>query len=1592
MLRSRTVLCLVVLLAVSLALLPGRVGAADEVHWSPLGPGGGGNSYAWGVSPVDPDIVLVGSDVGGIFRSSDGGVTWLPRNQVALRPDHSNAYALNIGRFVFNPPGGDPNVVYYGFRKSADAGNTWSVNIDDTSAAADGTAVDPAAPSIVYAHGYGNIYRSTDAFSGTSCLGSNAGGTKCATPAKACRKGMKCYQKACLPTTSSASVAGCTNDSVSIRGLVVNPAGAGSTSGSQVLACTTAGFFKSTDSGTTWNREPNNGSGLPTGLPGLCTGGTKPGATCFSGGDCGGGSCVASTCGGSGNVCSSDAECRPNPGDTQTCQAGRCGGSGSQCWVPGDCSQGQVCNSLHCSSMTMSGDASHTLYVTLQTRPLIEGPAEGNSGLDPWVDVEQWQGGVYKSVNFGASWTSANGAGDGPDLLSGKNQGFEDPLGTPGPGFAWVIPDSDQSNVSRVCDNEPEHTGNCSIKILPSQSLCSGGSNNGNACTSNQDCPGGYCDVVTHQVNTPNPDSGYGFPPGSLLQVAGGSLYKLSAWYKVSNGNTWTSYVKVHWFKSDRTPLTFAGETWHNVETWVHSFPPGSPGSYDWRRFETVIRAPDAALYAQIDFRAGSGTVWVDDVSFQATQDLPRVTGRGESPFFASYSTVTAPANDSSGLVAYVGTLRGTMSTLEGTDSAGVWGTFDGGNHWTLMTRSQWRDNVQEDSRYDPVFGDGVCGGRWETCLTSPGDCNRNVCSGGSNDGRLCASVADCPSGSCVAPSFCCGDGNWSTSLGENRDNCPVDDPVEHDPVRVGQNEACRSIYGGYTWYAPNCNNSFHVAWSIGIGLPAGGTIPGNLVIYSGFQHGKSTDGGLTWRDMTSVPYTSAPGEEPGGGTVQGRGANDVFTYFVVRDSRVNRLYNGDTDNRLIVGYNNGASFSTEGWQWGGWYRAPQDTSAPLLDGDAATSIALDPGNADQVYVGVANGAGSLGVNQGGVVKGVYSPKSGSVAGHWNWSRLGTFPVAGRGIDLVRDPSGVFYASYYSNGVYTLPAGAGPDTPWTNTNTGSNWSPAPVNWKTYRIRREATTGRLYVGAGDPLPPYGVPFTAGETGVWESNNSGLNWCRISTPGSVADNDMDKEAVMDLVPMGPDSLVVATAVPTAGSADTAGNYTGDGGIYKGVRAGPCSWTWTRVLRQPKVSGLAVSPTDRSTAYAFVGQGHAGGPIVIPGQKAGIYRSDDEGVTWHAVIHDGLGNLFDGALNMSDTDPNTIYASTLGTGSFVGTRTCTNPTLEGPGVPYTCFDGLDNDCDGVVDFDCSTEAASQTLSSAVLVSGAVTDLKGRPDSDALETVKEKTIGSTKPLDIIWTFSGLLTGKVHYLNVEGFRVAGNDTFTFKSTTRTSGTCNGNESGYTTRITLSNATNYDTDVAARASIGTVTSGSPVVCIRLVDSGVADNTQDTVSLDRVFVFPEMPEITAASDHQTVIGTITAGNAGNTAFSDDVRESLREALDATDTNQSKLEHVWKFTGVPFGSSHQLNLEGTRAAGPDVPIDNFQFSYSTDGINFTDIGGAIINTLPEPAGGGYFTFGPAGIGGTIYIRVKDTNTASGTSLDTVGIDRIAIKTIP
>ncbi len=148
-----------------------------------------------------------------------------------------------------------------------------------------------------------------------------------------------------------------------------------------------------------------------------------------------------------------------------------------------------------------------------------------------------------------------------------------------------------------------------------------------------------------------------------------------------------------------------------------------------------------------------------------------------------------------------------------------------------------------------------------------------------------------------------------------------------------------------------------------------------------------------------------------------------------------------------------------------------------------------------------------------------------------------------------------------------------------------------------------------------------------------------------------------------------------------------------------------------------------------------------------------------------------------------------------------------------------------------------------------------------------------------------------------------------------------------------------------------------------------------------------PNADAMSDYttQSSVGTIVSGSYLQTQVSDDSREVLQEALL---NGVSRLDHVWRFEGVPCRTNLTLRLEGQRPANSDG--DNFKFYWSeTPNGTYTLIPSATISLPFEPQGGFDYPFTWPGTHGIIYIKVMDTNQASGTSLDQVKIDYLEVR---
>jgi photosystem II stability/assembly factor-like uncharacterized protein len=80
-------LALLPLMVVSYLLPLSARGESAQAHWEPVGLSGGGAMFTTGISPVDPNLMLLNCDMGGAYLSEDGGRNWRMFNHAQLRGD-----------------------------------------------------------------------------------------------------------------------------------------------------------------------------------------------------------------------------------------------------------------------------------------------------------------------------------------------------------------------------------------------------------------------------------------------------------------------------------------------------------------------------------------------------------------------------------------------------------------------------------------------------------------------------------------------------------------------------------------------------------------------------------------------------------------------------------------------------------------------------------------------------------------------------------------------------------------------------------------------------------------------------------------------------------------------------------------------------------------------------------------------------------------------------------------------------------------------------------------------------------------------------------------------------------------------------------------------------------------------------------------------------------------------------------------------------------------------------------------------------------------------------------------------------------------
>lgn len=173
---------------------------------------------------------------------------------------------------------------------------------------------------------------------------------------------------------------------------------------------------------------------------------------------------------------------------------------------------------------------------------------------------------------------------------------------------------------------------------------------------------------------------------------------------------------------------------------------------------------------------------------------------------------------------------------------------------------------------------------------------------------------------------------------------------------------------------------------------------------------------------------------------------------------------------------------------------------------------------------------------------------------------------------------------------------------------------------------------------------------------------------------------------------------------------------------------------------------------------------------------------------------------------------------------------------------------------------------------------------------------------------------------------------------------------------------------------------------RIDEINSAGNNQGSV-FSFVTAADPPPQTAWADGENTIKGTIIDGDYNFTHGSDDNYEVLQEIVNVPNKNgYSTLDHTWTFM-VEGGSSVKFFVEAWQTTSSDG--DDFVFSYSRDGYNFTDM--LTITKTADTDTPQLFVFPDTLSNGILYIKVQDSNHQKKTlALDTLSVDEIYVIT--
>ncbi len=253
----------------------------------------------------------------------------------------------------------------------------------------------------------------------------------------------------------------------------------------------------------------------------------------------------------------------------------------------------------------------------------------------------------------------------------------------------------------------------------------------------------------------------------------------------------------------------------------------------------------------------------------------------------------------------------------------------------------------------------------------------------------------------------------------------------------------------------------------------------------------------------------------------------------------------------------------------------------PAVASGRVMSIAVNPKNKFEYYVGVASGGVWKTVNDGTTWTPVFDGE-------------GSYSIGNVALDP-NDSSVVWVGTGESNSQRSVGYGDGI---YRSDDGGKNWQNLGLK-KSEHIGRVVIDPRdskvVYVAAEGPLWGPG-----GDRGLYKTTDGGKTWKAVLT---ISENTGVVDVQLD--PSNPD-IVYAAAYQRRRHVFTLIDGGPESAIYKSTDAGA---TWNKLKEGlPKVDigriGLAVSPADPSVVYAT---------IEAADGKGGIFRSNDKGATW-------------------------------------------------------------------------------------------------------------------------------------------------------------------------------------------------------------------------------------------------------------------------------------------------------------------------------------------------------------------------------------------